>query len=64
MARLEDQLTIWPWLRWTALIGLVGLHVFRVYSLSKGKSDWQYAVVTYILALIYVNHFFLFLTPA
>lgn len=59
-----DKLTIYPKLRWAALFLLVVLHGLRVIALSQGKPDWQFAVVTYVLALTWVNHLFLFLSPA
>ena len=59
-----DKLTIYPKLRWGSLFTFVALHAWRVLALSKGKPDWQFAVVTYVLALSWVNHLFLFLSPA
>lgn len=61
---LMDKLTIYPKARWASLAALLVCHFWRVYYLSIGKEDWQFAVVTYVLGLSWVNHFFLYLSPA
>lgn len=53
-----DKLTVMPTIRWGALGLVLVLFLLRVY-IAQG-----YAVVAYLLGLSYINHIFLFLSPA
>jgi len=53
-----DKLTVMPTIRWGALGLVLVLFLLRVY-IAQG-----YAVVAYLLGLSYINHLFLFLSPA
>ena len=53
-----DKLTVYPKARWAALAVVASLFLLRVY-IAQG-----YAVVAYLLGLTYINHIFLFLSPA
>ena len=53
-----DRATVMPTLRWGVLFIILALFFVRMY-IQQG-----YAVVAYLLGLTYVNHIFLFLSPA
>jgi hypothetical protein len=53
-----DKITVMPTIRWGALGLVLVLFLLRVY-IAQG-----YAVVAYLLGLSYINHLFLFLSPA
>ena len=55
---IMDKLTVMPTIRWGALGLVLILFLLRVY-IAQG-----YAVVAYLLGLSYINHLFLFLSPA